>query len=227
MSWRDTKHENHPWYVKQIRNLWPSHDWNDDMLRAFSEAFRSENSETLRTAIQLTREKGRAWRVEIAWIKDMIRELESNRAGRSSREDRARAADERREAVEAEARECEDEHRLRVRDLMEMDDRDLRSLVESTRESFLSLRIIGRPTEWSRLSAGLVHANGVALGLLSTLHLAPSHDQEPSCETERSASTAPTKQVSSDSPLEAACGTLEATTPAQSKDQSDAWFSSI
>lgn len=215
-----------PWYVEKVVKLWPRHWWNDDLRESWKQAFRGERDEALlRTAIQLCREEQSWERIEIGHVKKMLKRLRDNRNGtRQSAEDRAK---ERREALEVEYEQAVEQHQLRLLDLEAMDPADLKALIESTRESFPFLRTDGNLRDLSRLSVGMIHANGFELGFLSMLRPELSPDPEPSCETVGCVSTDPIRPASSDSPWVAPSGTPETETPVPSAGSVESWWSSI
>lgn len=215
-----------PWYVDKVVKLWPRHWWNDELRESWKQAFRGERDEALlRTAIQLCREEQTWERIEIGHVKKMLKRLRDNRSGtRQSAEDRVR---ERREALEVEYERAVAQHQLRLLDLEAMDPADLKALIESTRESFPFLRTDGNLRDLSRLSVGMIHANGFALGFLSMLRPELSPAPEHSCETVGCVSTAPIKPASSDSPWGEPSGTPEAETPVPSAGSVESWWSSI
>ena len=218
MSW--------PWYVDKVVKLWPRHWWNDDLRESWKQAFRGErDEELLRTAIQLCREEQSWERIEIGHVKKMLKRLRDNRNGtRQSAEDRAK---EKREELEAEYEQAVAEHRLRLLDLEEMDPPDLEALIQNTRESFPFLRTDGNLRDLSRLTVGMMHANGVELGFLSMLPPGHSPDPEPSSEMERFVSTDPIRPASSDLPWGERSGTPETETPVPSVASAESWLSSI
>lgn len=218
MSW--------PWYVDKVVKLWPRHWWNDDLRESWKQAFRGErDEELLRTAIQLCREEQSWERIEIGHVKKMLKRLRDNRNGtRQSAEDRAK---EKREELEAEYEQAVAEHRLRLLDLEEMDPLDLEALIQNTRESFPFLRTDGNLRDLSRLTVGMMHANGVELGFLSMLPPGHSPDPEPSSEMERFVSTDPIRPASSDLPWGERSGTPETETPVPSVASAESWLSSI
>lgn len=217
MSW--------PWYVDKVVKLWPRHWWNDDLRESWKQAFRGEKDEDLlRTAIQLCREEQSWERIEIGHVKKMLKRLRDNRNGtKQSAEGRAR---ERREALEVEYEQAVAQHQLRLLDLEAMDPSDLKSLIESTRESFPFLRTDGNLRDLSRLTVGMIHANGFELGFLSMLRPELSPDPEPSSEMERFVSTDPIRPASSGSPSDGPSGTHEET-PVPSAESAESWWSSI
>lgn len=218
MSW--------PWYVDKVVKLWPRHWWNDDLRESWKQAFRGErDEELLRTAIQLCREEQSWERIEIGHVKKMLKRLRDNRNGtRQSAEDRAK---ERREEREVEYEQAVAQHQLRLLDLEAMDPADLKALIESTQESFPFLRTDGNLRDLSRLSVGMIHANGFELGFLSMLRPELSPDPEPSSEMERFVSTDPIRPASSDLPWGEPSGTPETETPVPSAASAESWFASI
>lgn len=183
------------------------------------------NREPLETAIQLCREEQTWERIEIGHVKKMLKRLRDNKSGtRQSAEGRAR---ERREALEVEYEQAVAQHRLRLLDLEEMDPADLKALIESTQESFPFLRTDGNLRDLSRLTVGMIHANGFELGFLSMLRPELSPDPEPSSETVGCASTDPIRPASSGSPSDEPSGTQEEATPVQSLGSVESWWSSI
>jgi len=215
-----------PWYVDKVVKLWPRHWWNDDLRESWKQAFRGgRDKDLLGTAIQLCREEQTWERIEIGHVKKMLKRLRDNRNGtRQSAEDRAK---ERREALEVEYERAVAQHQLRLLDLEAMDPADLKALVESTRESFPLLRTDGNLRDLSRLSVGMIHANGFELGFLSMLRPELSPDPEPSSEMERFVSTDRTRPASSDSPWVEPSGTPETETPVPSAASVESWWSSI
>lgn len=215
-----------PWYVDKVVKLWPRHWWNDDLRESWKQAFRGERDEALlRTAIQLCREEQSWERIEIGHVKKMLKRLRDNRNGtRQSAEDRAK---ERREALEVEYEQAVAQHQLRLLDLEAMDPADLKALIQNTRESFPFLRTDGNLRDLSRLSVGMMHANGVELGFLSMLPPGHSPDPEPSSGMERFVSTDPIRPASSDLPWGEPSGTPDAATPVPSVASAESWLSSI
>jgi hypothetical protein len=231
VSWREQKSSAQdptlPWYVRKVVSLWPRHWWNDDLKKAWAKAFESHKStrEPLETAIQLCREEQTWERIEIGHVKKMLKRLRDNRNGtRQSAEDRAK---ERREEREVEYEQAVAQHQLRLLDLEAMDPADLKALIESTQESFPFLRTDGNLRDLSRLSVGMIHANGFELGFLSMLRPELSPDPEPSSEMERFVSTDPIRPASSDLPWGEPSGTPETETPVPSAASAESWFASI
>ena len=205
------------WMTALIQELWPRARWTQNTLSLWEEAFASEPQDLLRSAIQSVRMEKEWPNVEIAWVRqELIRRKALLRPKRQKvdQEDLWRL----------EREEVDRDHQEMLARLEAASEEDLGLLRRETASLFPWLQMDGGVSNWSRMAVGLTWAAGERSGLWSMRLPEPNPAPGHSCETARSASTAPTTQPSSGLPADKLLGRRTEPGTPQSGAKSDCWF---